>query len=114
MPNSNTGMTSEQVMKIQQLTCQQTLSVALVLYVCQREVLKWATLLGEHFKWAISLTNETIQRVQQVFLFFNFLMAHQNWRSATRGLTQIWLQDNKEIKIMAILLHVSKPIEPIN
>jgi hypothetical protein len=76
MPDSTTGMTSEHVMKIQQLTWQQTISVALVLYVSQREVLKWATLLGEDFKWRISLLcfadKRTIQSVQPVFLFFNF------------------------------------------
>jgi hypothetical protein len=25
--------------------------------------------------------------------FFNFLMLHQKWPSATRGFSQIWLQD---------------------
>jgi hypothetical protein len=78
MPNSTTGMTSEHVMKMmQQLTCQQTISFALVfLYVCQRQVLKWG-----HFTWGALqtaddksslLTNEQFRRVQPSVSFFQF------------------------------------------
>jgi hypothetical protein len=51
MPISTTGMTTEHVMKTEQPTHQQIISVALILYVSQIEVLKWATLLGEDQKW---------------------------------------------------------------
>ncbi len=42
------------LMKTEQPTRLQIISVALILYVCQMEVLKWATLLWEDQKWPIS------------------------------------------------------------
>jgi len=49
-----TLLSNEHAVKTEQPTCQQANSVAIILYVCQREVLRWATLLGEDFRWPIS------------------------------------------------------------
>jgi hypothetical protein len=43
--------------------------------------------------------------------FFNFLMLHQKWPSATRGLAR---SDCKTNKVLGILLHVGEPLKPIN
>jgi len=43
---------------------------------------------------------------------FYFLMLHQKWSSATRGFSQIWLQD--KYKVLGILLYVGESLEPIN
>jgi hypothetical protein len=43
--------------------------------------------------------------------FFNFLMLHQKWPSATRGLAK---SDYKTNKVLGMLLHVGEPLKPIN
>jgi hypothetical protein len=70
MPNSTTGMTSEHVMKIQQLTCKPTISVALV--YCMYA--KTSSQMG-HFTWGALqiksslLTNEQFRGSSQCFFF---------------------------------------------
>jgi hypothetical protein len=55
----------------------------------------------------------TIQRVQPVFLFSNFSCHIKTGNEPQGDLVGYGYKTNK-VKIMAILLHVGKPIEPIN
>ncbi len=56
----------------------------------------------------------TIQRVQPVFLFFNFSCHIKTGNQPQWDLVRYGYKTNKEVKIMAILLHVGEPIEPVN
>ncbi len=48
-----------------------------------------------------------------MFLFFNFSCHIKTGDQPQRDLVGYGYKTNKEIKIMAILLHVGQPIEPI-
>jgi hypothetical protein len=97
-PNSTTGMSSEHVMKIQQLTCQQTISVALVFCMYAKGKFSNGPLyLGSTSNGRISLLcwqNSNNSEGPAGVSFFQFLMSHRNWRSATTGFSRVWLQDN--------------------
>jgi hypothetical protein len=85
-------LSREHVVKTEQPTCQQAISVAIILYVCRREVLRWATLLGEDFRWPISyLCWYTVQRFQPLFPFFNFLLLQED-------LVRSGYKTNKEVE----------------
>jgi hypothetical protein len=53
---------------------------------------------------------------RSLFLFANFLMVNQEWRSATRGFSQIWLQDKTRQEVEKFwnpILHVGESVKPI-
>ncbi len=49
-----------------------------------------------------------------MFLFFNFSCHIETANQPQRDLVRYGYKIIKEVKIMAILLHVAEPIEPVN
>ncbi len=91
-----------------------SVNALLILYLCQREVLRWATLLGEDFKCPISFPCwHTIQRFQfqPVFLFPFFSCCIKSGHQPQEDLASSSYKTNK---VLGILLHVGEPLEPIN
>jgi hypothetical protein len=75
-----------------------------------------------HFTWGALqtanksslLTNEQFRGSSKCFFFSIFSCGIKTGDQQQEDLVRSGYKTNKEIKIMAILLHVSKPIEPIN
>jgi hypothetical protein len=75
-----------------------------------------------HFTWgglqradkSSLLTNDQFSGSSRCFFFSIFSCRIKTGNEPQQDLVRSDYKTNKEVKIMAILLHVGKPIEPIN